>query len=205
MTYRIIQWSTGNAGRWALRSAIQSPDLEIVGVWVHSPQKVGVDAGVLAGLDPIGVPATDNMDDLLAREADVVCYTASGDLRPTEALADICRILESGKNVVATSLVALTHISPMNESMARQLEAACTSGGTTVLFSGIDPGFAIDLVPAALLTAAHKSTRSGCERSSTTPPTTRARSSSTSWASDDHSTRRWFCSFQERCHSPGVG
>ena len=155
MTYRIIQWSTGNAGRWALRSAIQSRDLDVVGVWVHSPQKVGVDAGILAGLDPIGVEATDNIDDLLALDADAVCYTASGDLRPTEALADICRILESGKNVVATSIVALTHVTPMNETMAAELDAACTKGATSVLFSGIDPGFAIDLMPAALLSAAH--------------------------------------------------
>ena len=54
MAYRIIQWSTGNAGRWALRAAIQSPDLDVVGVWVHSPQKAGVDGGTLAGVDPVG-------------------------------------------------------------------------------------------------------------------------------------------------------
>ena len=156
MTYRMIQWSTGNAGRWALRSAIQSPDLELVGLWVHSPEKVGVDAGTLAGLDPVGVAATNSIDDLLALDADAVCYTASGDLRPTEALDDICRILESGKNVVATSIVSLTHATPMNETMVEQLEAASAAGGTSVFFSGIDPGFAIDLLPAALLTAAHQ-------------------------------------------------
>jgi hypothetical protein len=156
MAYRIIQWSTGNAGSAALRAAIESPDLELVGVWVHSPQKDGVDAGTLAGVDPVGVAATNDMDELLRLDADVVCYTAAGDLRPTEALTDICRILESGKNVVATSIVALTYPTPMNRDMLAQVEAACTKGSTSFYLSGIDPGFAIDLLPAALLTAAHR-------------------------------------------------
>ena len=156
MAYRVIQWSTGNAGSAALRAAIESPDLDLIGVWVHSPQKVGVDAGTLAGVDPVGVAASNDMDALLALDPDVVCYTAAGDLRPTEALTDICRILESGTNVVATSIVALTYPTPNNGEMLSQLEAACAKGASSFYLSGIDPGFAIDLLPAALLTAAHQ-------------------------------------------------
>ena len=75
---------------------------------------------------------------------------------PTEALTDICRILESGTNVVATSIVALTYPTPNNGEMLSQLEAACAKGSSSFYLSGIDPGFAIDLLPAALLTAAHQ-------------------------------------------------
>ena len=41
MGYRVVQWSTGNVGRHALRCIIGHPDLELVGLWVHSDDKVG--------------------------------------------------------------------------------------------------------------------------------------------------------------------
>ena len=71
---RIVQWTTGNVARqtWAV---LAHPDQELVGVFAHSPDKVGVDAGELVGLDPIGVVATDDVDALLALEPDCVVYT----------------------------------------------------------------------------------------------------------------------------------
>ncbi|PRC52949.1 dihydrodipicolinate reductase, partial [Mycobacterium sp. ITM-2017-0098] len=38
---RIIQFSTGNVGVHALRSILERPDLELVGVHANSPDKVG--------------------------------------------------------------------------------------------------------------------------------------------------------------------
>ena len=75
MSYRVIQWSTGNVGRHALRCIERHPELELVGLWVHSPEKAGKDAGELAGLAPNGVVATNDVDALLALDADCVCYT----------------------------------------------------------------------------------------------------------------------------------
>ena len=43
MTYRVIQWSTGNVGRAALRCIIAHPELELAGLWVHSADKAGRD------------------------------------------------------------------------------------------------------------------------------------------------------------------
>ena len=74
---RVIQWSTGNAGRQAVRGIVGHPDLELVGLHAHSAGKDGRDAAELAGLDePTGVLATDDADALLATDADCVCYTA---------------------------------------------------------------------------------------------------------------------------------
>jgi 2,4-diaminopentanoate dehydrogenase len=47
-----VGWSTGWVGKLAIRAIAHRPDLELVGVWVHSPEKVGVDAGTLAGIEP---------------------------------------------------------------------------------------------------------------------------------------------------------
>ena len=45
MTYKVIQWATGAIGKTCLRQVIEHPDLELVGLFVHSPSKVGKDAG----------------------------------------------------------------------------------------------------------------------------------------------------------------
>jgi 4-hydroxy-tetrahydrodipicolinate reductase len=148
---RVVQWSTGNVGRFALRQIARHPDLELVGVWVHSPDKVGRDAGELTGIEHLGVPATDDAEALLALGADCVCYTATADLRPDAAIEDMARILTSGANVVSSSVVPLVFPQHVDAAMREPLEAACREGGASCFTSGIDPGFANDLLPLTLL------------------------------------------------------
>ena len=150
MPYRVIQWSTGNVGRYALRGIINHPDMDLAGVWVSSDAKAGRDAGDLCGLPPVGVAATADADALLALEADAVCYTATADIRLHEALGDIARILESGKNVVSSSIVFLVEPKGAEPGFVEPLEAACKAGGVSFFCSGIDPGFANDVLPLLL-------------------------------------------------------
>ncbi|HEX5613912.1 MAG TPA: diacylglycerol kinase [Acidimicrobiia bacterium] len=150
MTYRVVQWSTGNVGRHAVRLIARHPDLELVGLWVHSDDKVGRDAGELVGIEALGVAATNDVDALLALDADCVCYTATADLRPTEAIADMARILASGKNVVSSSVVPLIYPPHVEPGLRQPLEDACATGGVSCFTSGIDPGWANDLLPLVL-------------------------------------------------------
>ena len=48
--WKVIQWSTGTVGREALRALIRDPNLELVGVFAHAPEKAGRDANELAGI-----------------------------------------------------------------------------------------------------------------------------------------------------------
>jgi 4-hydroxy-tetrahydrodipicolinate reductase len=137
-------------GRLALRAILEHPDLELVGLWVHSPDKVGRDAGELCGLPPVGVVATDDVEAILALDADAVSHNSTGDLRPQEAAAEICALLESGKNVVSSAVISLLHPPTADRSMVERLEAACATGGVSCFTSGIDPGFANDLLPLTL-------------------------------------------------------
>ena len=150
MPYRVIQWSTGNVGRFALRCIVGHPELELVGLWVHGAAKAGKDAGELCGLAPVGVRATNDADALLALDADCVCYTATADLRPFEALEDVCRILAAGKDVVSSSIVPLVHPRSFLPELRDRLADACRRGGTSFFTSVIDPGFANDLLPLVL-------------------------------------------------------
>jgi 4-hydroxy-tetrahydrodipicolinate reductase len=150
MGHRVVQWGTGNVGLLALRAIIDHPDLELAGLVVHSPAKVGVDAGELCGTEPVGVVATDDPEVALAGEVDCVCYTATGDLRPDAAVADMAAVLARGINVVSTSVVSLVHPGSADRRLVEPLEKACAAGGSSCFTSGIDPGFANDLVPLTL-------------------------------------------------------
>ena len=153
---RVIQISTGNIGTHALRAIIQSHGLELAGLWVHGSEKVGRDAGALAGLPPTGILATNDLDALLQLDAPIVCYCSGADSRLGEALADFEKILRAGKNIVSTSLPILTYPPQANAAFREPLEAACRDGNATCFVSGIDPGFANDLLPLALLSTCHR-------------------------------------------------
>jgi 2,4-diaminopentanoate dehydrogenase len=95
MPYRVVVWSTGGVGSIAVQSIARRSDLDLVGVWVHSPEKVDVDAGVLTGGAPIGVAATNDVEALVALAPDCVCYAATGPELDAAANRDYVRFLEA--------------------------------------------------------------------------------------------------------------
>jgi 2,4-diaminopentanoate dehydrogenase len=130
MTQRVIQWATGGVGRAAIEGVLAHPDLELAGAWVHSPAKAGVDLGSLVGRDPIGVTATDDVDALLATDADCVLYS------PFIADAEVvAAILGSGKNVVTP----LGWFYPPAEERER-FDSLAKRAGVTLHGTGIHPG-----------------------------------------------------------------
>lgn len=149
MTYRVVQWSTGNVGRHAIAGIDARPDLELVGVWVSNPAKVGRDAGELAGLGrELGVAATGDAAALLALRPDCVVYTAMADVRIFEALEDLAGILRAGVNVVSSSPVFLQFPEGVvPEEMVAPIRQAAEAGGASIFVNGIDPGFANDWLP----------------------------------------------------------
>jgi 2,4-diaminopentanoate dehydrogenase len=142
MSYRVIQWATGTVGVHAVPAIAEHPDLDLVGLWVHSDDKAGRDAGEICGGEPVGVLATQDVDALLFdTDADCICYMANSDLRPDAVVDDICRMLAAGKNVVNTSYVPLLFPKAAGVGVYDRLEAACIEGGTSFYTSGIDPGY----------------------------------------------------------------
>ena len=115
---RVIQWTTGKVGKLALRGIIDDPRLELVGVFAHSDDKVGVDAGTLCGRPECGVTATNDVEALVALGADTVIYT------PFMAdMAHVTRLLETGHDVISTNL--FLNVGGVQGEVRDQLEAAC--------------------------------------------------------------------------------
>ncbi|BBC65087.1 hypothetical protein MMRN_19830 [Mycobacterium marinum] len=71
---RVFQVATGNVGREMIKRLQTRPDLELIGLHCYSPDKVGADAGELAGIGPIGVTATGSVSDIVAAKPDVLTF-----------------------------------------------------------------------------------------------------------------------------------
>jgi 4-hydroxy-tetrahydrodipicolinate reductase len=159
MTYRVVLWGTGNVGRNALIGIDARPDLSLVGIWVSNPDKVGRDAGELAGLGHLGVTATGDASEALALRPDCVVHTAMADIRLEEAMEDLQRILRAGVNVVSSSPVFLQYA---EEEVAAPIRQAALDGGASIWVNGIDPGFANDWLPLTITGISERITEVRC-------------------------------------------
>ena len=150
--FRVAVWSTGWIGSIAIRAAHRRADLELVGVWVHTPDKEGKDAGELAGMEPIGLRATNDVDAILAARPDCVIYAASGPQLDAAAVPDYVRLLDAGVNVVTVTSWSLVYPPAFEAGWRAQLAEAAERGGASLYASGIEPGFAADQLPLVLST-----------------------------------------------------
>jgi 2,4-diaminopentanoate dehydrogenase len=149
---RVVVWSTGTIGRHAIAGIDAHPDLELVGVWVSSPEKEGKDAGLLADLGrELGIKATSDREALIALAPDAIVHTAMADDRVFECIEDLISFVEAGINVTSSGPVLLQwpELILPPEFIAR-IEDACAKGGASMHINGIDPGFANDVLPLVM-------------------------------------------------------
>ncbi|VXD04218.1 conserved hypothetical protein [Pseudomonas sp. 9AZ] len=146
--YRVVQWATGTLGQESLRQIIDHPDLELVGVYVYSSSKAGLDAGALCGRDATGVGATNSIQDILDLEADFVLHMPM--LEPTSEASDqdVIALLASGKNVI--SVRGYYWPRWRGVEYERQFLDACAQGNSTLHGNGICPGFVFDRIGPAV-------------------------------------------------------
>jgi hypothetical protein len=142
VTIRVVQWATGAMGRTILRRLLEHAELEVVGVLVYDPAKVGRDVGAIAGGPDVGVTATGSTADILALDADVVVHAPRIQPPPARHDDDIVELLRSGANVLSIN----GHSCPAwwgSEHVAR-FDAAGRDGGATLMAAGLNPGFAFE-------------------------------------------------------------
>ncbi len=149
---RVVAWSTGTVGKHAIAGIDARPELELVGVWVSSQEKVGKDAGELAGLGrELGVKATNDKEELFALDPDCIVHTAMVDDRIFEAIADLTEMVERGINVVSSGPVLLCFPQALGlDEFVDAIDVAGEKTGASLHVNGIDPGWANDVLPLAL-------------------------------------------------------
>ncbi len=149
---RIAVISTGWISSLAIGAIVRRPHLELVGVWVHSAEKTGRDAGEIVGLGPIGVTTTNDLDDIIALKPDCVVYGAASAEMDAAAVRDYVRLLNGGLNIVTTNTPGMMFPDRWIPDFADQVRSAALGAGVTIYTSGIEPGFAGDQFAVLLTT-----------------------------------------------------
>lgn len=152
MALNVIQWSSGNVGKGVLRTVEERSDLNLMGLYVVSDAKAGLDAGEIAGVPANGIKATQSIDKILALDADVVIHTPLPSLvygdDPNADIDNICRLLASGKNVITT--VGYMYPQVHGEELVSRLQSACEQGGSSFHSTGLNPGWLGDVLPLTM-------------------------------------------------------
>jgi len=148
-TIRVIQYGLGPIGSAVACHIAERAGVELVGGVDIDPQKVGKDMGQVIGLGRrLGFPVTAKLKDALARaKADVAMHTTNSyfDLIKDQIL----EILEAGLEIVSTAEeLSFPWLAHPQEGAA--VDAAAKQAGKTVLGTGINPGFLMDLLPLSL-------------------------------------------------------
>jgi hypothetical protein len=148
MTVRVVQWATGSVGKAQLREVIDRLDLELVGLYVYSPSKVGIDAGEIVGRPPTGITATDDPAAILALDADLVLHAASKAFPDNTNTDDIVALLASGKSVITTT--SYNHLATYDSEVDKRIRQACSQSGARFHAAGEHPGFMFERLATSL-------------------------------------------------------
>ena len=149
MTIKVAQWGSGNVGRAMIRTVAARPDMDLVALHVTNPDKIGRDAGEVAGIDPIGVAASGDIERLLALDADVVLHAPLPSLVYGDDvhadLRNFVTLLAAGKSVITT--VGYMYPQVYGEPVMGPLTDACAAGSSSFHGTGANPGWFGDLLP----------------------------------------------------------
>ena len=143
---RVIQFGLGPIGCAAARLVTERSNLELVGAVDIDPGKIGRDIGEVIGSNKsLGKQVAGSLADALAAHpADVVLHMTSSyfDLFKTQ----IEEILEAGLDIVSTA-EELSFPWRDNHDDAAALDLIAKRVGKSVLGTGVNPGFLMDVLP----------------------------------------------------------
>ncbi len=146
---KVLVLGTGRMGTGIARLLLEKAGVELAGAYGRRPRPGAGDAGEALGLPgAIGKPFDHDLIALLARTSASVAIQATCS-RLEDAEGEIRTLAEAGIDVIsiAEELACPGYGSPV---AARELDALATARGVTVLGTGVNPGFVLDLLVIAL-------------------------------------------------------
>lgn len=139
--YRIAQCYTGPVGSEIVRRLENHPLLELVGVLVYHPEKVGKDSGELVGASRNGVVTTDSLEEILALAPDALIWSG-----PTYDVDTFEKILRAGINLYNGIGAFFLEGRPEEQ----RLHTAALQGAVSLAAGGNIPGLISDALPLFL-------------------------------------------------------
>lgn len=151
---KVVQIGLGPIGLGVTRIIKEKKSVEITGAVDINPSLVGKDIGEVAEIGKLGVPIFSSLAEALKNsEADIAILTTTSSVEKIKS--QILEILSFGLPVVSTC-EELTYPWKTHPQISQEIDAAAKSANAAVLSTGVNPGFLMDLLPAAL-TAVSKS------------------------------------------------
>jgi hypothetical protein len=143
---RVAVIGAGAAGGELIRLTNSSDDLELAAVLVHSPDKVGIDAGILTGGDHVGVTAraVTDLGRVIADERIGLVFYAG--------LYDAARVLDAMTTSAECGVDVISVAGPMvfeqafDQADVNRLRRTAQRTGSRITSTGTNPGFILDVL-----------------------------------------------------------
>ncbi|MEM3696183.1 MAG: Gfo/Idh/MocA family oxidoreductase [Candidatus Bathyarchaeia archaeon] len=152
---RVAIFGVGAVGSLIAKFLLEKEGVEIVGAIDVAKDKVGKDLGEVLGINKkVGVKISDNVDAVLSKaKPDIAIHATSSFLKDTHQ--QLATLIKHGVKVVSTC-EELANPYYTEPKMARELDTLAKKHGSTVLGTGINPGFLMDTLVITLTAVCQK-------------------------------------------------
>ena len=152
---KIVLYGIGAVGSLIAKFLLEKEGVEVVGAIDIAKDKVGKDLGEVLGLErKLGIKVSNDIDAVLSKaKADIVIHTTSSFLKDT--FPQIASIIKNGVKVVSTC-EELSYPYHTDPELAKKIDALAKKYNTTILGTGINPGFLMDTLVITLTAPCQK-------------------------------------------------
>jgi 4-hydroxy-tetrahydrodipicolinate reductase len=146
---KVVVLGTGQMGSGIIKLLLQKYGVDLVGVYGRRTSRVGMDVGKTLGLDTtIGVRTTHDLPGLLRHTKPHMVLQATCS-RVIDAMDEITTALHHGANVISIA-EEMAYPAYQAPHLATAIHQLAVEKQVTVVGTGINPGFVLDLLIIAL-------------------------------------------------------
>jgi 4-hydroxy-tetrahydrodipicolinate reductase len=151
---RVLQWGLGAMGSGMAKLMLDKTGLKIVAAVDGRPDFVGKDLGEVLGVGKkLDVIITNRPEDVLKKESvDIVLIATTSWLK--DQIPDLRKIMNAGINCISIA-EEMSDAYAQNPELAKELDALAQKNGVTILGTGVNPGYVLDLLIVALTGGNH--------------------------------------------------
>jgi hypothetical protein len=144
----IVHVGIGPLGQMMVRSAASHGDFRIVGAVDTDPAKIGKDLGEFCGIEPLGIPISGSLEEVMRGQAAQVAVLTT--VSSVAALEPQVAQLAKAKLYVVSTAEELFFPWRTQAEVAKRIDKVCRDNGVACVGTGVNPGYLMDFLPAAL-------------------------------------------------------
>jgi 4-hydroxy-tetrahydrodipicolinate reductase len=146
---RVLVLGTGQMGSGIARLVLEKQGLELVGAYGKRAERAGMDLGLAIGLDQeLGIGIGTELDTVIEQTRPHVAIQATCS-KLVDAVDEISALLRHGVHVI-TIAEEMAYPSCQSPAIAGELHQLAAAHGVSIVGTGINPGFVLDLLVITL-------------------------------------------------------